>query len=65
MRETTTELYRSWSAFAKQAGAKPDTEKNFVGKLENRRFENRTLKRFRTKRARGFEGISLKVWGEA
>jgi putative DNA primase/helicase len=65
MRETTTELYRSWSSFAKQAGAKPDTEKNFVGKLENRRFENRTLKRFRTKRARGFEGISLKVWGEA
>jgi putative DNA primase/helicase len=65
MLETTTELYRSWSSFAKQAGAKPDTEKNFVGKLENRRFENRTLKRFRTKRARGFEGISLKVWGEA
>jgi putative DNA primase/helicase len=63
-RETTTELYRSWSAFAKQAGTKPDTEKNFVGKLEIRKFENRNLKRFRTNRARGFEGIRLKVWGD-
>jgi putative DNA primase/helicase len=59
MRETTTALHQSWSAFAKQAGEKPETQKAFVGNLEKR-----VPDRYKNMHGRGFAGISLKVWGD-
>jgi putative DNA primase/helicase len=55
MKETSAALHQSWSAFAKQAGEKPETQKAFVGNLEKR-----VPNRYRNMNGRGFEGISLK-----
>jgi putative DNA primase/helicase len=57
MRETTTALHLSWSTFAKQAGEKPETQKAFVANLEKR-----VPDRYKDMHARGFAGISLKVF---
>ena len=59
-RETTTALHQSWAEFVKRAGEKPETQKAFVGNLEKR-----VPGRYKNNKERGFEGISLKVWGGA
>jgi len=55
MKETTTALHQAWSAFAKQAGEKPETQKAFVGNLEKR-----VPDRYKNMHGRGFFGISIK-----
>jgi putative DNA primase/helicase len=55
MKETTTALHQSWSAFAKRAGEKPETQKAFVGNLEKR-----VPDRYKNMKGRGFEGIRLR-----
>jgi len=60
MMETSTALHQSWSAFAKQAGEKPETQKAFVGNLEKR-----VPDRYKNMKGRGFKGIRLKAEHDA
>jgi putative DNA primase/helicase len=60
MMETSTTLHQSWSAFAKQAGEKPETQKAFVGNLEKR-----VPDRYKNMKGRGFKGIRLKAEHDA
>jgi putative DNA primase/helicase len=60
MMETSTALHQSWSAFAKQAGEKPETQKAFVGNLEKR-----VPDRYKNMKGRGFKGIRLKAGHDA
>jgi putative DNA primase/helicase len=50
----STELYNSWSAFAREADQKPGSKKALVDKLKKR-----GLTPFRNSEARGFFGITL------
>jgi putative DNA primase/helicase len=53
---TTTELFASWSAYARDAGDEPGTVKSFAPAMRLRGF-----KPYRTMAARGWLGIQLKT----
>jgi putative DNA primase/helicase len=52
--EHTTDLFASWSAYARAAGDEPGTAKSFAPALRRKGF-----KPYRTKTARGWRGIRL------
>lgn len=53
-RETSADLFQSWSAWAERNGEKPWTKKRFSQAMEQRGFEA-----YRTKDARGHTGLRL------
>jgi putative DNA primase/helicase len=57
---TSTELYRSWCAYAKAAGIKAESTKAFGQQLQRRGFIP-----FRSNKARGFLGIAIRPTSDA